>query len=86
MCALALTEHFHARGYRDIYEHLVDSYPCERGVFHSDGIGLVPGAEVNIREKAHVIVVGEVAELRRLDGAFSDRLLRGYEPPRRPTR
>jgi predicted metal-dependent phosphoesterase TrpH len=78
--AVALTEHFHARGYWDIYEHLADRYPCERGVFHADGITLIAGAEVNIREKAHVIVLGEVAELRRLDEAFPELLSRGYEP------
>jgi hypothetical protein len=77
---LALTEHFHARGYWDIADHLVATYPCERGVFVADGVGLIPGAEVNIREGAHVIVLGEVAELRRLDGAFDEPLSHGYEP------
>jgi hypothetical protein len=76
----ALTEHFHARGYWEIARHLETVYPCERGVFLADGVALIPGAEVNIREGAHVIVLGEVAELRRLDSAFPDRLSRGYEP------
>ncbi len=78
--AVALTEHFHARGYWDIYNHLVAAYPCERGVFDAGGIALLPGAEVNIRERAHVIVLADVAELRRLDEAFPDRLSHGYEP------
>ena len=78
--AIALTEHFHAREYWKIHEHLEATYPCERGVFHADGLGLVPGAEVNIRERAHVIVLSEIAELRRLDEAFPERLSRGYEP------
>ena len=78
--AVALTEHFHARGYWEIWDHVLAAYPCDRGVFRSDGITLIPGAEVNIREKAHVIVLGEVPELRRLDEAFPERLSRGYEP------
>ena len=78
--AVALTEHFHAREYWKIHEHLERTYPSEHGVFHADGFTLVPGAEVNIRERAHVIVLGEVAELRRLDEAFPERLSRGYEP------
>jgi PHP-associated len=78
--AVALTEHFHARGYWDIYNHLVDAYPCERGVFRSGEIGLLTGAEVNIREKAHVIVLADLAELRRLDAAFPEKLSHGYEP------
>ena len=77
---LALTEHFHARGYWDIASHLLETYPSERGVFLADGLALIPGAEVNIREGAHVIVLGEVAELRRLDEAFEEPLSRGYEP------
>ncbi len=78
--AVALTEHFHARGYWDIYEHLVDAYPCERGVFRAGEIGLLTGAEVNIREKAHVIVLADLVELRRLDAAFPEKLSHGYEP------
>lgn len=77
---LALTEHFHARGYWDIADHLADTLPCDRGAFVADGVTLIPGAEVNIREGAHVIVLGEVSELRRLDEAFEERLSRGYEP------
>jgi predicted metal-dependent phosphoesterase TrpH len=78
--AVALTEHFHARGYWDIYEHLAATYPSERGVFHARGIGLLTGAEVNIRERAHVIVLADLAELRRLDAAFPEKLSHGYEP------
>jgi hypothetical protein len=78
--AVCLTEHFHARGYWEIPRHLEASYPCERGVFWAGDVGLVPGAEVNIREGAHVIVLGEVGELRRLDAAFPQRLSDRYEP------
>ena len=78
--ALALTEHFHATGYWQIHEHLERTYPCAHGLFRADGLALVPGAEVNIREGAHVIVLGEVAELRRLDQAFPIRLSQRYEP------
>jgi predicted metal-dependent phosphoesterase TrpH len=78
--AIALTEHFHAREYWKIHEHLEATYPCDRGTFGVDGMALVPGAEVNIREGAHIIVLGEVAELRRLDQVFPERLSHGYEP------
>jgi predicted metal-dependent phosphoesterase TrpH len=78
--ALALTEHFHATGFWRVHEHLEATYPCEHGVFRAPGLTLVAGAEVNIRERAHVIVLGEVAELRRLDRAFPERLSDHYEP------
>lgn len=77
---IALTEHFHGVGFWDIYDRLPDVYPMEHGAFWSDGLALIPGAELNIRERAHVIVLGEVAELRRLDRAFPGRLSDGYEP------
>ena len=78
--ALALTEHFHARGFWEVHQHLERRYPQRGGVFWAEGLGLVPGAEVNIREGAHVIVLGEVPELRRLDRAFAQPLSHGYEP------
>jgi hypothetical protein len=77
---LCLTEHFHATAYWDIPRHLETTYPSVRGVFWANDMALIPGAEVNIREGAHVIVLGEVAELRRLDAAFPQRLSDHYEP------
>jgi len=78
--AIALTEHFHASRYWDVHDYLECSFSCEQGVFRGDGVSLIPGAEVNIREGAHVIVLGEVAELRRLDRAFPRWLSDHYEP------
>ncbi len=60
---VALTEHFHARGYWDIPTYLEATYPCAGGVFWAGGVALIPGAEVNIREGAHVIVLAETAEI-----------------------
>src|SRR5262252_1670696 len=77
---LSLTEHFHATDFWAVHDHLERTYPSEGGVFWTDGLALIPGAEINIREGAHVIVLGEVAELRRLDRAFSSRLSERYEP------
>lgn len=77
---VALTEHFHAPEYWRIHEHLAETYACEEGVFSADGLFIIPGAEVNVRPAAHVIVLGEVEELRRLDGSFPELLSRGYQP------
>jgi predicted metal-dependent phosphoesterase TrpH len=77
---LALTEHFHGRDFWAIYKGLYHMYPSERGVFWADGLAIIPGAEINIREGAHVIALGEVAELHRLDRAFREALSDGYEP------
>jgi PHP-associated len=77
---VALTEHFHAAGYWDIHRHLADAFACRGGVFWADGVALIPGAEIDIREGAHVVVLGDVAEIRRLDRAFPRLLSQGYEP------
>jgi hypothetical protein len=77
---IAFTEHLHARAYWEIYRYLADHHPVERGMFRVDGVAVVPGAEVNVREGAHVIVLAEVDEIRQMDRAFPGLLSAGYEP------
>ena len=44
-----------------MHDHLTATYPAERGVFWAGAIWRSSRApEVNIREGAHVIVIGEV--------------------------
>lgn len=78
--AVALTEHFHAREFWAVHEHLAATYPSAGGAFDAGRVTLLPGAELNIREGAHVILLAEADELRRLDRAFPWPLSRGYEP------
>ena len=77
---LALTEHFHAADFWSVHEHLERAYPMSGGVFWAERLALIPGAEINIREGAHVIVLGDVSELRRLDRAFAEPRSHRYEP------
>lgn len=77
---MALTEHLHARNYWSVYDHLTRDYRAHRGLFWADGLALLPGGEVNIREGCHIVVLGEVSELRRVDLAFPRPLSQGYEP------
>lgn len=77
---MALTEHFHGREFWSIYAHLEAAHVQRDGLFWAGQLALVPGAEVNIREGAHVIVIADVAELRRLDTTFREPLSAGYEP------
>ena len=78
--ALAVTEHLHARTYWNVYDHIERSHPRIGGLYRAGGLALITGGEVNIREGAHVIVLGDLDEIRRLDRAFPERLSRGYEP------
>jgi hypothetical protein len=77
---IAVTEHFHGVGFWTIYEHLQATHLNEYGLFWNERLALIPGAEINIREGAHVIVLGDVGELGRLDRAFPTPLSHGYEP------
>jgi hypothetical protein len=77
---VAVTEHFHGVGFWTIYDHLQATHPYEYGLFWTGRLALIPGAEINIREGAHIIVLGDVSELRRLDRAFPTPLSHGYEP------
>src|SRR5437899_11321366 len=62
---LALTEHFHATDLWAVHEHLERTYPAEGGVFWTDGLALIPVAEMNVREVPHRNVLGAVPQLRR---------------------
>lgn len=77
---VALTEHAHATGFWDIYGYLERTYPVQDGLFRAGRVALIPGAEINIAEGAHVIVLADVAELQRLDDAFAAPLSAGYAP------
>jgi hypothetical protein len=77
---MAVTEHFHGAEFWAIYDHLHETHRYEFGMFWADRLALIPGAEINIRQGAHVIVMGDVGELRRLDRAFPSPLSHGYEP------
>jgi hypothetical protein len=77
---VALTEHFHAREFWAIWDHMHVTYPIRHGLYWSHEVAFIPGAEVNILEGAHVVVLGDVEEIRRLDRSFRVRLTDGYEP------
>src|SRR4030095_2932639 len=77
---LALTEHFHATDFWAVHDHLERTYPVDGGVFWADGLALLAGAEVNIREGGDVIVLGEGTEFGRLDRALPEPLSHRYEP------
>jgi histidinol phosphatase-like PHP family hydrolase len=77
----ALTEHFHAVNYWEVYKALFRRFPYRDGMFWpGEDLCILPGAEVRIREGADVIVIGPIAELKKLDEAFPLRLSEQYFP------
>lgn len=71
LTALALTEHFNTRNFKDVYTGLDRMFPYNGHVYEANGLSLFPGMEVDICEKGHILLIGsrdEVLELReRLD-------------------
>ncbi len=56
--ALALTEHFNTRHFRDVYDSLDRMYPYDGEVYEADGLRIFPGMEVDIRENGHILLIG----------------------------
>ena len=77
----ALTEHFHARHFWDVHEDLLRRYPYEGGVYQTDqGIRVISGAELDVREGGHIGILGHIDDLHALDEAFPLHLNQGYYP------
>ncbi|SDS96264.1 hypothetical protein SAMN05444162_2711 [Paenibacillaceae bacterium GAS479] len=67
LTALALTEHFNTRNFKEVYAGLDRMFPYNGHVYNADGLSLFPGMEVDIREQGHILLIGkkdEVLELR----------------------
>jgi predicted metal-dependent phosphoesterase TrpH len=78
---LALTEHFHARGFWEIQEALHRYFPVKNGTFRDgEGFLILAGGEVSLREGSHLLVLIRVEALEELDAAFSRPLTSGYRP------
>lgn len=78
---IAVTEHFHACEFWKTHDLLAAWFPYRQGVYRSvDGFCILPGAEVTLQEGGHLLLLGDVESLRRLDDAFPLRLSQGYRP------
>jgi hypothetical protein len=75
----ALTEHIHAPTYWDTYRLLRKEYNYSCGIFKINAnFNIFNGAEVNLREDGHVLVIGEMELIRELDSRLD--LNNGYRP------
>lgn len=77
---VAVTEHARGTGYWATFDALASRHPLVRGRFEVDGVLLLPGMEVTLGEHVDVLLIGDLDELRRLDGAFRPRLTEGLRP------
>ncbi|MCP3027645.1 PHP domain-containing protein [Halobacillus sp. A5] len=57
--ALALTEHFNAPNFGDIYDMLDTHFSYKHHYYDVDGIKVFPGIEIDVLETGHFLVVAE---------------------------
>lgn len=78
--ALAVTEHFHAPGFWAMYDDLLRQFPYRRGRFEVDGSLFFVGAELTLAERADVVLLTTLPDLKAIDLAFPTPLSAGYHP------
>lgn len=78
--ALAVTEHFHATGFWAMYDSLLREFRYRRGRFEIDGLLCFVGAELTLAERADVVLLTTLSDLKALDDAFPTALSAGYHP------
>jgi len=78
---IALTEHFHAAGFWEAHDLLATWFPCRHGVYLvAEDFRVVAGAELSLREGGHILLLGDLDSMHRLDVAFSRPLSEGFRP------
>ncbi|HLJ59967.1 MAG TPA: PHP-associated domain-containing protein [bacterium] len=80
---VALVEHFHATDYWNIHGALRREFPYRDadGVYEGpQGMRLLAGVELSIREGCDLIVLGRVEQIRALDAGLSEPATTGYRP------
>ncbi|MGD6818802.1 PHP-associated domain-containing protein [Metabacillus sp. 113a] len=63
---IALTEHFNAQDYVQIYQTLDRHYPYQSTYYEVAGIRVFPGMEVDIAEGGHILVIGSRSDMIRM--------------------
>lgn len=76
----AITEHFHAQNFWQMYATLAAHHEYRSGRFEIGGAVFYTGAELTLAESADVLVIAPLHELRRLDNAFGPALSVGHHP------
>lgn len=64
-----LCEHFNAIYFKDIHRYLKENYKYEGDRYNIEGFSIFPGIEVSVKEKGHIVLVGNrdvILEIRAL--------------------
>lgn len=81
LSGFALTEHFHSYDYWDSIKELCSRYPYEKGRLSlPDNFTVLTGAEITVADKADVVAIGPIDDIRELDNRFYPKLSEDNHP------
>lgn len=69
--ATALTEHFNTRNFHEIYDTLDRELPYRDHYYDVGGFKVFCGIEMDIREKGHILLIGERSDIRTIQQKFA---------------
>lgn len=68
--ALCLTEHFNTLGFHHVYEYIASNFERDGDTFLANGIRIFPGMEVDMKERGHILVLGNMEDILKLNTAL----------------
>jgi PHP family Zn ribbon phosphoesterase len=74
LTAIAITEHFNTSNFPVVYDTLDQYYEYTNDYYNVDGFKAFTGMEVDVAEEAHILVIGNLKDIRILREA-----LNGYD-------
>ncbi|GAB2545707.1 PHP domain-containing protein [Gracilibacillus alcaliphilus] len=64
--AIALTEHFNTKNFKDIYKQLHAHFPYKGDYYDVDGFKVFTGIEIDIKEVGHILLVGNRRDILKV--------------------
>ncbi|WP_406945335.1 PHP domain-containing protein [Halobacillus sp. SY10] len=74
LTAIALTEHFNAMNFFELYEMLDRHFEYRKNYYMVNGVKVFPGIEIDVKEIGHFLVVGDREDIKAIRRKLSDHL------------
>jgi len=75
--AICLTEHFNTNGFYELYNHIRVHYQQEGDTFIYRGLRIFPGMEVDVDEGVHILVLGKIDDIIKINQELEPRKQKG---------
>lgn len=72
LTAITITEHFNTSNFPAVYNTLDEYYEYKHDYYDVDGFKAFTGMEVDIAENGHVLVIGNLKEIRKMREELND--------------